>query len=74
MPMFDLIQLLDLSNAAVSRNITLLGRGAPREPGLGLVESFEDEEYRRRKLVKLTPAGEALAKKVVKAVNSVKGL
>lgn len=73
MPMYDLIGLLDMSNAAVSRNITLLGQGNPRDPGMGLVEAYEDVFYRRRKLVRLTQKGQQLAELVVAAMNNVKG-
>jgi DNA-binding MarR family transcriptional regulator len=72
-PMFDLIELLGLSNAAISRNISMLGRGSPKDPGLGLVEAHEDEYFRRRKIVALTPRGKALANKLVASMNSVRG-
>lgn len=69
MPMFDLIGLLGLSGAAVSRNISMLGKGFRGEPGLELVEAYEDEMFRRRKLVRLTEKGKKLVAKVVKALN-----
>ena len=69
MPMNDLIDLLDVSNAAVSRNVNLLGIGTPREPGLGLVDAYEDPEFRRRKLVKLTAKGAKLRDKVADAIG-----
>lgn len=70
MPMYDLIDLMGVSNAAVSRNITKLGNGSPREPGLKLVEAYEDPEWRRRKLVKLTAKGIKVADKAVAQMNS----
>jgi DNA-binding MarR family transcriptional regulator len=73
-PMFDLIELLGLSNAAVSRNINVLGDGTPKKPGLKLVKAREDRGFRRRKIVTLTPLGRALARKVVAAMNNVRGL
>lgn len=69
-PMNDLIELLDLSGAAVSRNITLLGAGTPKDPGMGLVDSFEDPHYRRRKLVRLTGKGANLAEKAFGAMKT----
>lgn len=70
--MFDLIDLVGVSNAAVSRNITLLGKGSPGDPGMGLVEAFEDEYFRRRKLVRLTTKGKELMKHIVTAMNKVR--
>jgi DNA-binding MarR family transcriptional regulator len=72
-PMFDLIQLLDVSNAAVSRNVALLGQGSPKEPGMGLVEAYEDAYFRRRKIVRITQKGSALMEKVVAAINNMRG-
>lgn len=47
-----------LSEAATSRNVALLSTGATfTTPGPGLIESYEDPEYRRRKLVRLTAKG-----------------
>ena len=74
MPMFDLIKLLDVSNAAVSRNVTLLGQGSPKDPGLGLVEAYEDVYFRRRKLVRITQKGSILMEKLVDSMNSVRGV
>lgn len=68
MPMNDLIDLMDVSNAAVSRNVNMLGIGTPREPGLGLVDAYEDPEFRRRKLVKLTTKGAKLRDKVTEGM------
>lgn len=72
--MFDLIEACGLSNAAVSRNITLLGRGSPKEPGMGLVEAYEDEMWRRRKLVQLTDAGKKFASKLVSTMQKAGGI
>lgn len=51
-----------LSQAAVSRTVKKLGKGGPSCPGAGLVEAYEDPEYGRRKLVKLTPRGKRFIK------------
>lgn len=72
--MFDLIGLLDLSNAAVSRNVNILGTGTPKEPGWGLVEAYEDAYWRRRKLVRLTQKGRTLMEHMVDAVNTTRGV
>ena len=74
LPMFDLIKLLGVSNAAVSRNITLLGAGTPRDPGMGLVEAYEDAYYRRRKLVRVTQKGSILMDHIVESMNNVRGV
>jgi DNA-binding MarR family transcriptional regulator len=77
-PMLDLIEKLGVSGAAVSRNITLLGKGIPArngkpaKPGLNLVESQEDEKYRRRKIVRLTAKGRELAAKLIEEIESTK--
>jgi DNA-binding MarR family transcriptional regulator len=60
-PMADIEAATGLSQAAVSRNVAKLGAGISiKEPGAGLVEAYEDPEYRRRKLVKLTPRGKSV--------------
>ena len=62
-PMSDLIRAAGVEQASVSRNVAILGQGlSPREKGYGLIEAYEDPEYRRRKLVKLTARGVALKK------------
>ncbi len=60
-PMQDLEDALGVSQAAVSRNVTLLSIGGARLPAPNLIEAFEDPEYRRRKYVRLTPKGRKLA-------------
>lgn len=53
---------LSLSEAGVSRNVALLSVGASvNTRGPGLIESFEDPEYRRRKLIRLTSKGRRFA-------------
>lgn len=56
----DLENNVQLSQGAISRIVTKLGRGMVGDKGLNLVISFEDPEYRRRKLVQLSPEGKAL--------------
>jgi hypothetical protein len=51
----------------------LLGQGSPKEPGMGLVEAYEDAYFRRRKIVRITQKGSALMEKVVAAINNMRG-
>ena len=54
-----------VSQASISRNCATLGDWIkPGQAGYGLIESYDDPEYRRRKLVRLTPKGEVLRKKI----------
>lgn len=66
-PMADLAGLTGVGQSSVSRNVQLLGDGEPRKPGHGLVRSFEDPEYRKRKLVELTARGKHLKSAIEKA-------
>jgi DNA-binding MarR family transcriptional regulator len=50
-------EAVGLSQSATSRQIQKLSGGLPREAGLGFIEAFEDPEWRRRKLVRLTGKG-----------------
>ena len=57
-PQIHLRDVSGLSEAAVSRNLAILGEGSSfRTPGPKLVETYEDPDYRRRKLVRLTAKG-----------------
>lgn len=57
--------------SSASRNVAKMGPGAnPNEPGLGLVESFEDPWNRKRKLVRLTSKGRKLAERINEEVTS----
>lgn len=66
-PMQDLQNAVGVSGSSISRHVLRLGNGRPREPGFGLVEAYEDPEYRKRKLVKLTARGSALVSELDKA-------
>lgn len=69
-PLSDLEKVTGLSQSAVSRNVAKLGQGlTARDPGFGLVEAYEDPNFRRRKLVRLTPRGKALAQEVANVLG-----
>lgn len=56
---------IGLSEAATSRNIQMLSSGAtPTSKAPELIESYEDPQYRRRKLVRLTSRGEDLLREM----------
>lgn len=60
----DLEKHTGVKGSSNSRNIAKLGQGETlsTKPGLGLVESFEDQTDRRGKMVRLTPKGIATLK------------
>lgn len=64
-PVAHVEKALGLSQAATSRNMTKLGPGRPGEPGLRLIEQYEDPYDRRNKIAKLTPEG----REVIKALE-----
>lgn len=69
-PQANLEKLSGVSQSAVSRTVAKLGQGiTPREPGLGLLETYEDPFYRKRKLVRLTARGADVVKALEAAVN-----
>lgn len=53
----DLTERVGLSGAAVSRNITKLGRGSVKYRGLNLIETVEDPYDMRSKQIRLSPRG-----------------
>lgn len=62
-PMPKLQEMLDLSQAAVSRNVASLGElhWKKKRGGHGLVRSWDDPQNGRQKLVELTVAGRRLS-------------
>lgn len=69
--MTDLLKYAGVEQSSVSRNVTTLAEGFPLKgkPGMGLVESYEDPAFRRRKLVRLTKKGEELIAKLEERVG-----
>jgi DNA-binding MarR family transcriptional regulator len=62
-------KVLGLNQTTVSRNMMYLSSGSIRgHGGYDLVEVFEDQFYRRRKLCKLTPKGIKVATKLAAAL------
>jgi DNA-binding MarR family transcriptional regulator len=68
--MEDIQKRVGVGQSSISRHCSRLGPGlTPRDPGWGLVEAYEDPEYRRRKLVQLTPRGKVLIQEIAKATE-----
>lgn len=65
----DLEKKVGISKAAISRFLGILSVGSPLKPGLRLVDSFEDPEYRRRKIVRVTARGKAVVSKMTEAMG-----
>ena len=65
----ELSQILGVSTAAASRNISKLSKiGAKNQQnGLNLVETTEDPNYRVRKCVRITPNGA----RIIKALEDI---
>lgn len=65
----DLEGKVGISRAAISRFLSILSVGAPLKPGLRLVETFEDPAWRRRKIVRVTARGKAVANRMVESMG-----
>lgn len=64
-PQGEIERVLSMVQTTVSRNCAYLSKGS--SGGLGgykLVEVYEDMDYRKRKLTKLTPKGHDIARKI----------
>lgn len=69
-PQQMIVKDLGMTEASVSRNLTLLtvGRSA-LAPGPGLVSGREDPEYRRRRLIALSPKGHQFAAEMARLMQ-----
>ena len=66
-------KLAEVTKSAASRHILILterGDRARARPGLGLVETYEDQQDSRIKRVKLTTKGERLAADILKIMET----
>jgi len=73
--MSDLEQLVGLSKPTLSRTVAMLGRGINLDkPGYNLVQTAEDLQNRKYKIVTLTEAGKSLLKEVEKKGGAWKRL
>ena len=74
----DLPRYTGVEKSANSRNVALLGEGQwvtnrtsgdkKHEPGMGLVEAYDEPTNRRYKMVRLTPKGRAVLEQVAAQV------
>lgn len=69
-PQAEVVAQVQLSEAAISRNLSLLAGGRSATlPGPGLLVSREDPEYRRRRMISLTPKGVQFAKELAHRIE-----
>jgi len=69
-PQGEIERVLGMVQTTVSRNCAYLARGSSTgHGGYKLIEVFEDIDYRKRKLVKLTPKGEEVARKIAEVMG-----
>lgn len=59
MPMEEMSRVTETSPSSITRIAVRLGPGDKTQTGLGWLEAYEDPDWRRRKLVRLTPKGRA---------------
>lgn len=64
----ELQNTVGVKQGTVSRIVAKLGCGMPGESGLNLVVAYEDPDYRRQKVVELTPAGKAVIEEIEAAL------
>lgn len=67
--MGEVMEQVGVAQSSLSRHMEILGQGRPSKPGLQLLQAYEDPEYRRRKLVQLTPRGKLLVEEIKKATE-----
>lgn len=68
MPMQDLARVTGRSGSSITRAVVKLGAGSFRAPGYGWVEAYEDPQWRRRKLVRLTESGRQVSARLLDLV------
>lgn len=69
MPMQDLARVTSRSGSSITRAVVKLGAGSVHAPGYGWVEAYEDPQWRRRKLVRLTEQGQRIAVQLMDVVT-----
>ena len=68
--MRELGERIGISQAAMSRNVALLGKGLkPGVEGFGLLTAEEDPYERRRKIIKVTTKGERVCRSLAALTN-----
>lgn len=68
--MSELVELTGQTLAGVSRTISLFTKhGSRNKEGLGLMESQEDPQERRRKIITLTTEGKKMAADIKRIMN-----
>ena len=66
----DLADILEISQASVSRNVALLSRwNRLREQGPDLLENYEDQFERRKKIVRLTAKGKKFVQQIINTIK-----
>jgi DNA-binding MarR family transcriptional regulator len=68
MPMQDVARITARSGSSITRAVVKLGAGSFRSAGYGWVEAYEDPQWRRRKLVRLTDEGRRVADRLIATV------
>ena len=68
MPMQELARVTGRSGSSITRAVVKLGAGSFRAPGYGWVEAYEDPQWRRRKLVRLTESGRQVSERLLDLV------
>lgn len=67
----ELAQRADVGMASASRYVSQFGKTVrPGESGMNLVEAYEDPMERRKKIIKLTPKGKTLIRKILGEKNA----
>lgn len=56
----ELEKRVGISRAAISRFLSILSVGSPLKPGLKVLTTYEDPEYRKRKMVSITKKGQII--------------